>query len=110
MTIFHKIIAREIPAEILFEDEDVIAIKDINPQAPLHFLVIPKIDIPTLNDVQDVPDVVLSKLIKVGARIANEQGFTDYRYTVNCGPGGGQEVFQLHLHVLAGRDFSWPPG
>jgi histidine triad (HIT) family protein len=103
-TIFHKIIRREIPAEIVFEDEHVIAFRDIAPQAPVHVLFVPKDTYATLDDVPaDRPEVV-GRLAVAAARYAREQGFAEdgYRIVMNCNGDGGQTVFQLHLHLLAG--------
>lgn len=103
-TIFHKIIRREIPADIVFEDEHVIAFRDIAPQAPVHVLFVPKQDFATLNDVPvDAPDVI-GRLAVAAARYAKEQGFAEdgYRIVMNCNAHGGQTVFQIHLHLLAG--------
>jgi len=103
-TIFHKIIRREIPADIVFEDEHVIAFRDIAPQAPVHVLFVPKQDFATLNDVPvDAPEII-GRLAVAAARYAKEQGFAEdgYRIVMNCNEHGGQTVFQIHLHLLAG--------
>ena len=103
-TIFHKIIRREIPADIVFEDDHVIAFRDIAPQAPVHVLFVPKQDFATLNDVPvDAPEVV-GRLAFAAARYAKAQGFAEdgYRIVMNCNEHGGQTVFQIHLHLLAG--------
>ena len=109
-TLFEKIIARQIPAKIAYEDDEYIVIHDINPQAPVHLLVIPKKVIPTLNDVEESDTPLIGGLYIVAKRLMSELGHTDYRTVFNCGPGAQQTVFHLHLHVLAGRSFSWPPG
>ncbi len=109
-TLFTKIIARQIPAKIIFEDDRYIAINDIAPQAPAHILVIPKKVIPTLNDVTPADAELIGGLFLTAATIMKGLGFTDYRTVFNCGPGAQQSVFHLHLHVLAGRAFTWPPG
>jgi histidine triad (HIT) family protein len=109
-TLFTKIIARKIPAKIAYEDDQYIAIHDINPQAPVHILVIPKRVIPTLNDVKPQDRELVGGLFTVAARIMKELGHSDYRAVFNCGAGAQQTVFHLHLHVLAGRPFTWPPG
>ena len=109
-TLFTKIIARQIPAKIAFEDDRYIAIHDIQPQAPVHLLVIPKKVIPTLNDVTPADAELIGGLFLVAANLMNSMGHSDYRTVFNCGPGAQQSVFHLHLHVLAGRKFTWPPG
>lgn len=104
-TIFSKIIAKEIPADIVYEDELVLAFRDIAPQAPVHVLIIPKEEIPTANDVAKEHEATLGRLITVAARIARDEGIADngYRLIVNCNEHGGQEVFHLHMHLLGGR-------
>lgn len=106
-TIFHKIIQREIPAEIVYEDEHLIAFRDIAPQAPVHLLFVPKQTFATLNDVPDSEALVIGRLATAAARYAKEQGFADagYRIVMNCNADGGQTVFQIHLHLLAGAPF-----
>ena len=105
-TIFTKIINREIPASIVYEDETVLAFRDINPQAPTHILIIPKTEIPTVNDVSPEDEAVLGHLFVVAAQIAKEQGIdsSGYRLLVNCNADAGQEVFHLHMHLLGGRN------
>ncbi|MFP4155552.1 MAG: histidine triad nucleotide-binding protein [Halothiobacillaceae bacterium] len=111
-TIFSRIIRREIPADIVFEDDEILAFRDINPQAPLHVLVIPKKPIPTLDDLllEDAP--LIGRMFLVAAQIARDEGVSEqgYRTVFNCREHGGQEVYHLHLHVLGGRAMSWPPG
>ena len=109
-TLFEKIIDREIPAKIAYEDEAYIAIHDISPQAPVHLLVIPKRCIPTLNDVKADDLGLVGGLFLIAAQVMKQLGHTDYRTVFNCGAGAQQSVFHLHLHVLAGRSFTWPPG
>ena len=103
-TIFDRIIRREIPADIVFEDEHLIAFNDISPQAPVHVLFVPKAPIPTLNDVQPEQAEVVGRLTVAAAAYAKRQGFSEagYRIVINCNAHGGQTVFQLHLHLLAG--------
>lgn len=103
-TIFHKIIQREIPADIVFEDDHVIAFRDIAPQAPVHVLFVPKVDVPTLNDLREDQAEVVGRLAVAAARYARQQGFDEagYRIVMNCNGDGGQTVFQIHLHLLAG--------
>lgn len=110
MTLFQRIIAGEIPATIAHQDEQCIAIHDINPQAPVHLLVIPKKVIPTLNDLTDADAPLMGHLFLVAKRLMTDLGHSDYRTVFNCGAGAQQTVFHLHLHVLAGREFNWPPG
>ena len=104
-TIFSRIIAREIPADIVYEDELVLAFRDIAPQAPVHILIIPKKEIATVNDVSAEDEQALGRLFKVAARIASDEGIAEngYRLIVNCNEDGGQEVFHLHMHILGGR-------
>ena len=110
--IFCKIISREIPADIVYEDDQVLGFRDLSPQAPIHVLLIPKQHLPTLNDLGEAKPETLQALLPAAAKIARDQGVADsgYRLTINCGKGAGQTVFHLHLHLLAGRPFSWPPG
>lgn len=110
-TIFAKVINREIPAQIVYEDEQCLAFRDINPQAPTHVLVIPKKEIPRLVDAQDADQALLGHLLLAVGKIARQLGVQDaYRVVVNNGADAGQSVFHLHLHLLAGRPFHWPPG
>ena len=103
-TIFHKIIRREIPATIVYEDEHLIAFRDIAPQAPVHVLFVPKVDIATLNDVQPSQAEIVGRLAIAAADYAKREGFAadGYRIVMNCNEHGGQTVFQIHLHLLAG--------
>jgi histidine triad (HIT) family protein len=112
-TIFDKIIRKEIPAAILYEDEWTLAFKDINPKAPVHFLVIPKIPIPRVSDIKGSEHAeLLGKLFDTANKVAAEAGLTKkgFRVVINCGPDGGQDVEYLHLHVLGGGQMAWPPG
>jgi histidine triad (HIT) family protein len=109
-TLFSKIIDRKIPAKIAYEDERYIAIHDITPQAPVHVLVITKKVIPTLNDLKPGDADLVGGMFLVAAQLMKQMGHSDYRTVFNCGPGANQTVFHLHLHVLAGRAFGWPPG
>jgi histidine triad (HIT) family protein len=104
-TIFSKIIAGEIPADILYEDDLVVAFRDIHPQAPTHVLIVPRREIPTVNDVGIDDEPVLGRMFTVAARIAQEHGIAEdgYRLIVNVNKHGGQEVFHLHMHLLGGR-------
>lgn len=110
--LFCAIAAGEIPADIVYEDSDVIAFRDISPQAPCHLLVIPKQHISTLNDAEPEHQALLGKLLYTGSQLAAEQGLAEqgYRLVMNCNSDGGQTVFHIHLHVLGGRAMTWPPG
>jgi len=109
--IFCKIITQEIPATIIYQDEHVIAFNDIKPRAPIHKLIIPRKHIGTLNESEHADTLVLGQLLQVAKQLANEAGIADsgYRVVMNCNPDGGQEVFHIHLHLLGGRQLSWPP-
>lgn len=111
-TIFSKIIRREIPAEIVYENEQCLAFKDISAKAPTHILVIPKKPVVNLNDCGDDDKEILGSLLLAVRDIAKQLQLTDsgYRVVINNGAGAGQSVFHLHLHILSGRPFSWPPG
>ena len=111
-TLFGKIIRREIPATIVYEDDEALAFRDINPQAPVHVLFIPKKPIPTRNDAGDADGLLIGRLVLKAMRWAKAEGFADngYRCVINCNKDGGQTVFHLHLHLLAGRAMHWPPG
>ncbi|MEW6516316.1 MAG: histidine triad nucleotide-binding protein [candidate division FCPU426 bacterium] len=109
--LFCRIVKGEIPAKKLYEDEAVLAFADIKPQAPVHVLVIPKEHISTVADVTPSQNPLLGRLILAANRIASDQGLdSGYRLVVNCRGDAGQEVYHLHLHLLGGRKFSWPPG
>lgn len=110
-TVFSKIIAREIPARIEYEDNLCLVFHDANPQAPFHLLIIPKEQIASLFDVEEKTASLLGHLVVVATRIATQLGLSSgYRLVVNCGPDGGQSVDHLHLHLLGGRALHWPPG
>jgi len=112
-TIFSKIISREIPADIVFESENVLAFKDINPQAPVHILIIPKIEIQKVTELKGIEHAsLLGEMIDAANRVAKDLGIADdgFRLVFNCGDNGGQEVYHLHLHLLGGRKMNWPPG
>lgn len=110
--LFLKIVSREIPADIIFENDDVLAFRDLNPQAPLHVLIIPKNRIRTINDMQPQDAEIFGKLFLAARDIAAEHGVAEdgYRVVMNCNAHGGQSVFHVHLHLLGGRVFKWPPG
>jgi histidine triad (HIT) family protein len=110
-SIFMKIIAREIPADILHEDDVCLAFRDIAPKAPTHFLVIPKKEIVSLAELSDDDQSIVGRCVLVAAQVAAKEGLTGgYRLIANCGDDGGQEVPHLHFHVLGGRKLTWPPG
>jgi histidine triad (HIT) family protein len=109
--LFCRIIAGEIPASKVYEDERLLAFNDINPQAPTHVLVVPRRHIATLDDLQPGDDGLVGEMVRRGAAIAQERGLTGgYRTVFNCNADAGQTVFHIHLHVLGGRKMSWPPG
>lgn len=110
--LFLKIIRREIPADIVFEDDHVLAFRDINPQAPVHVLIIPKEPIRTINDIQREHAELVGRLFLAAKEIAREEGMSEegYRVVMNCNEAAGQAVFHIHLHLLGGRKLSWPPG
>ncbi|RME28001.1 MAG: histidine triad nucleotide-binding protein [Deltaproteobacteria bacterium] len=112
VTIFQKIIDREIPADIVFEDDEVLAFRDVNPQAPTHILVIPKKPIVSVAEAGPADAALLGRLLLVAAEIARQQGLEEggYRLVTNVGRDGGQSVFHLHVHLLGGRPMGWPPG
>jgi histidine triad (HIT) family protein len=112
-TIFSKIINKEIPAEIVFESENILAFKDINPQAPVHILIIPKTEIPKVTDLNGKEHAsLLGEMIDAANKLAKDMGIAEdgFRLVFNCGNNGGQEVYHLHLHLLGGRQMKWPPG
>ncbi len=111
-TIFDKIIEKEIPADIVFEDDQILAFKDINPQAPIHILIIPKKRIATINDIEESDSNLIGNIIIRAKLIAKEMGLAEdgYRLVFNCNADGGQEVYHIHLHLLGGRKMTWPPG
>ncbi len=109
--LFCKITAGEIPSEKLYEDDDILAFKDIAPQAPVHFLVIPKKHIVDPSSVTAEDEQLMGKIMRAGARIAEEQGIGDgFRVVFNNGAKAGQTVFHIHMHILGGRSMQWPPG
>lgn len=110
-TIFSKIIRREIPADIVYEDDLAIAFKDINPQAPQHIILIPKEPIAQLADAEPKDQTIMGHLLLTAKRVAQEAGLNNgYRVVINSGSDGGQTVYHLHLHILGGRQMKWPPG
>lgn len=110
--LFLKIIQREIPADIVYESDDVLAFRDINPQAPVHVLIIPKTRIRTIDDIRDDQAELVGNLLIAARDIARNEGLSEegYRVVMNCKEAAGQMVFHIHLHLLGGRAMSWPPG
>ena len=110
--LFCKIINRDIPATLIYEDSQLVAFQDVNPQAPMHILVVPKRHIATLNDLTADDDVIIGSMVRRATVIANDQkyGQAGYRTVFNCNADGGQTVFHIHLHLLGGRTMAWPPG
>jgi histidine triad (HIT) family protein len=110
--IFCKIVAGEIPAAKIYEDERAVAFRDINPQAPTHALVIPRTHVASLNEAGETDEALLGHLLLVAARVARDEGHADggYRTVINTGAGAGQTVFHIHVHLLGGRSLTWPPG
>ena len=111
MTIFEKIIARQIPAKIIWEDDDAVAFHDVNPQAPVHVLIVPRRVVTRLSDAKDDDRALLGKLLLVARDLAKKLELTNgYRVVVNCGPDAGESVPHLHVHLLGKRALAWPPG
>ena len=110
--LFCRIVNREIPAEIIYEDDFILAFNDINPQAPLHILIIPKKHIEKVSSLKEEDSHLVSKMVLRAKDIAADKGISadGYRLVLNCGKNAGQEVFHIHLHLLGGRRFIWPPG
>jgi histidine triad (HIT) family protein len=111
MTIFEKIIARQIPAKIIWEDNDAVAFHDVNPQAPVHVLIVPKRVVPRLADAKDEDGALLAKLLLVARDLAKKLELSNgYRVVINSGPDAGESVPHLHVHLLGKRALAWPPG
>lgn len=110
--LFEKIIAREIPADIVLENDDLLAFRDVNPQAPVHILIIPKRKIRTINDLEEDDADLVGRMVLAAREIAEKEGIADdgYRLNFNCNEAGGQSVWHIHLHLLGGRKMGWPPG
>jgi histidine triad (HIT) family protein len=110
--LFCKILAGDIPADIIFESDDAIAFRDINPQAPTHALIIPRKHVATINDLEEGDEALVGNLFLVAKSIAADEGIAaaGYRVVMNCNAAAGQTVFHLHLHLLGGRELAWPPG
>ena len=111
-TIFDKIISREIPSDIVYENHNFLAFKDINPQAPVHILIIPKKKIETINDIKEEDTQILGEMILIASNIAKKLSIAEdgYRLVFNCNEYGGQSVYHIHLHLIGGRKLTWPPG
>ncbi len=109
-TLFEKIADGEIPADIVYQDDRAVAFRDLNPVAPTHILVVPRKPIPRADAIEPADEALVGHLFTVARAVAEEEGLTDYRLIVNCGEGAGQSVFHLHVHLLGGRAFAWPPG
>ena len=111
-TIFDKIISKEMPSDIVYEDDNYLAFKDINPQAPIHILIIPKKRIATINDIDKADAKNIGNMIFIAKNIAKSLDIAEdgYRLVFNCNNYGGQTVYHIHLHLLGGRQFGWPPG
>lgn len=111
-TIFGKILRGEIPANKVHEDEHCLAFRDINPAAPTHILIIPRVHLPTISDATDEHKALLGHLMVTAAQIAKDEGIDEdgYRLVINCNNDGGQTVYHLHMHILGGRRLGWPPG
>ncbi len=110
--VFCNILSGKTPAEFVYENERIVAFRDINPQAPVHVLVVPRKHIPTTNDVQPEDAELLGEMILVARQVAEKEGIAEsgYRLVMNCNENSGQEIYHLHLHVLGGRRMTWPPG
>lgn len=110
--VFCKIVSGEIPSKVIYQDDDIMAFEDLSPQAPVHFLVIPKKHIQSANQIDETNMELIGKIYKKIAELAKEKGFAEsgYRVINNCGEDGGQTVPHIHFHVLAGRSLQWPPG
>jgi len=110
--LFCRMVAGEIQPDVVFQDEHLLAFRDIDPQAPVHILIVPKRHIATLDDLTDADEPLVGHLVTTAARLARQEGIADsgYRTVLNCNADGGQEVFHIHLHLLGGRRLGWPPG
>jgi histidine triad (HIT) family protein len=110
--LFCKLVAGEVPATIVYQNDDVVAFKDINPQAPTHVVIVPRRHIGGLNDLAPADDELVGRLVRAAAALARQNGHADrgYRTVFNCNADAGQTVFHLHLHLLGGRKMTWPPG
>ena len=111
-TLFTRIRDREIEADFVHEDDEIMAIRDINPQAPVHILIIPREPIPTVNDLTEEHEGLVGRMFRVARQVAEQEGIAEdgYRLVVNTNPQGGQDIYHIHLHLLGGRRMTWPPG
>lgn len=110
--LFCKVVSGEIPGKIVYQDDRLVAFRDINPQAPMHVLIVPRRHIASLNELQAGDDALVGEMIRRAAALAKQDGYAErgYRTVLNCGAEAGQSVFHIHLHVLGGRGMAWPPG
>ena len=108
--LFCRIVNKEIPATVVYEDDELIAFNDISPCAPVHILVIPKTHVRSTDEINNENKEIAGKLVAAASALAKQKGLDGYRLVFNCNKSAGQTVFHLHLHLLGGRDFSWPPG
>jgi histidine triad (HIT) family protein len=108
--LFCRIVNKEIPAAVVYEDDELIAFNDISPRAPVHILIIPKVHIKSTDEINVDNKEIAGKLVAAASSLARQKGLEGYRLVFNCNESAGQTVFHLHLHLLGGRDFSWPPG
>ena len=111
-SVFTRIVDKEIPAEIIHEDDELIALRDIAPKAPVHILIVPKKQIPTLNDATTEDEALLGRIVLLASKLARQEGVAEsgYRLVMNCNADAGQTVFHIHCHLLGGRALDWPPG
>ncbi|NEX15429.1 MAG: histidine triad nucleotide-binding protein [Halochromatium sp.] len=111
-TIFGKIATGEVAADLIYEDDEVVAFRDLNPQAPVHVLLIPRKPIRTLNEAEPEDAELIGRLLLAAAKVAKQEGIAEqgYRTVINCNAGGGQTVYHLHVHLIGGRPLQWPPG
>lgn len=110
--LFCKVVSGEIPAKVIYQDDKVVAFDDINPQAPQHKLIIPRQHIATINDLKSENNELIGYMVQTAKKLANDLGIAEngYRLVMNCNPGAGQTVFHIHIHLLGGRQMTWPPG
>ena len=110
-TLFTKIINREIPSDIVYEDSQVVAFRDIDPKAPTHILIVPRKPVPTVDDLEVEDEALVGHMVLTAKKLAADEGLSEgYRLVMNCNEAGGQAVYHLHLHLLGGRSMKWPPG